>query len=695
MISPHRKSISLFTGILFALSPLSLIAQYPNIQINNPYNKDPEEVSIAINPANPLNLAAGANLQYLYLSTNGGLSWRQSYMSSGFGVWGDPCVIFDRLGYLYFGHLSNPSSGGYWIDRIVVQSSSNGGVSWNSGAEVGYHPPVRQQDKEWLAADMTNSPYRDRIYAAWTEFDRYGSNKPTDSTRILFSRSTDHGQSWSGPVRVSDRGGNAVDADSTVEGAVPAIGPRGEVYLSWSGPLGIMFDKSTDGGATFGNDIFVSDQPGGWDFGIPGIYRANGMPITACDLSMSPFRGSIYISWSDQRYGADNTDLFFCRSTDGGESWSLPSKVNSDSGAHQQFFSWMAVDQSTGYIYIDYYDRRHTSGNATEVYLSRSTDGGSTFTDTLVSANPFTPIPGVFFGDYTNIAALHGHVYPIWMRLDSLTLSVWTALVNDQRTAEVNVRQGWNMISIPLDPDDKTVGSLFSSGFSPAFGYENGYNFADTLFPGRGYWYKFPAASTVPITGTVVASESVAVVSGWNLIGAPSTPAAVSKITSVPGGLSVSPFFSYDGNSYQIADSLRPGLAYWVRSNVPGTLFIAGFTASGSAGKIRIVEQEELPPPPPDPAKVASIPHQFLLEQNYPNPFNPSTVIRYSIPREGRVYLKLYNVYGQEIKTLVDALQHAGLHACRFGGDDLPSGVYFYRLVTGTFSETRKMVLIR
>ncbi|MBI5627291.1 MAG: hypothetical protein HY953_00100 [Candidatus Rokubacteria bacterium] len=58
------------------------------------------------------------------------------------------------------------------------------------------------------------------------------------------------------------------------------------MYVAWSNRSKIWFDRSTDGGATWlTNDIFVSDQPGGWDYGIPGIYRANGLPVTACDLS--------------------------------------------------------------------------------------------------------------------------------------------------------------------------------------------------------------------------------------------------------------------------------------------------------------------------------------------------------------------------------------------------------------------------
>ena len=59
-------------------------------------------------------------------------------MTSSFGVWGDPQCVYDELGYLYFGHLSNPPISGYWIDRIVVQRSTNNGLAWNDGAGVGF-----------------------------------------------------------------------------------------------------------------------------------------------------------------------------------------------------------------------------------------------------------------------------------------------------------------------------------------------------------------------------------------------------------------------------------------------------------------------------------------------------------------------------------------------------------------------------
>jgi hypothetical protein len=255
-----------------------LLAQFPNIRVSRPESTNPEEITIAINPVNPLNLAAGANLDYYYFSTDGGFTWTEERLTSSLGVYGDPCVAFDAKGNLFYAHLSNPSSGD-WLDRIVVQKSIDGGVTWNDGAGVGLNPP-KDQDKEWLIADHTNSPFRNNLYMAWTEFDKYGSADPNDSTRILFSRSTNSGETWSTPVRINDRGGDCRDEDDTVEGAVPAVGPNGEVYLSWAGPLGLMFDKSIDGGNTFGQDIFVSSQIGGWDLAIPGIYRANGLPVT-------------------------------------------------------------------------------------------------------------------------------------------------------------------------------------------------------------------------------------------------------------------------------------------------------------------------------------------------------------------------------------------------------------------------------
>ena len=425
-----KNTILMFTVAILIFSLQAFVfSQYPNKLIDN--TGSPEEVTISINPLNPDILAAGANIDNFYRSTDGGNTWVESHLvSTLLGVWGDPVVLFDSLGNLYYSHLSNPVSG-WWIDRIVVQRSTDNGLTWNDGVGVGLNTYPKVQDKEWMAVDHTQSPYRGNIYMTWTEFDDYGSSNPADSSRIRFSKSTDQGITWSNAIVISDISGNCIDSDNTTEGAVPCVGPNGEIYVAWAGPVGIVFDKSTDGGETWGNDIFVSDMPGGWDFDVSGIYRCNGMPITMCDISSSPYNGNVYVVWSDQRNGSTNTDIFMSRSTNGGNTWTSPIKVNDDNTTRHQFFVWSTIDQSTGHLWFVFYDRRNTTGSETDVFVAKSTDGGNTFENFKVSETPFTPTSGVFFGDYTNIAAWNGKIYPIWMRLQNGQLSVWTTIIND------------------------------------------------------------------------------------------------------------------------------------------------------------------------------------------------------------------------------------------------------------------------
>lgn len=88
-------------------------------------------------------------------------------------------------------------------------------------------------------------------------------------------------------------------------------------------------------------------------------------------------------------------------------------------------------------------------------------------------------------------------------------------------------------------------------------------------------------------------------------------------------------------------------------------------------------------------------PYEFALVQNYPNPFNPSTVISYSIAKEGAVSLKVYNNTGQLVQELVNANQTAGIYNIDFNAADLSSGIYFYTLSTNGFTATKKMILVK
>jgi hypothetical protein len=90
-----------------------------------------------------------------------------------------------------------------------------------------------------------------------------------------------------------------------------------------------------------------------------------------------------------------------------------------------------------------------------------------------------------------------------------------------------------------------------------------------------------------------------------------------------------------------------------------------------------------------------TLPVKYDLLQNYPNPFNPNTNIKFSLPKEGNVVLKVYNIMGEEIKTLVNGFRSAGVYSINFDAKDLTSGLYFYKLQTTEFSKTMKMMLAK
>lgn len=447
---------SLLTFLLLA-GVTVLNAQHQNILIGT--ISSPNEPSIAINLKNTSQLYAGSNIANYYSSQDGGYTWQEGFIhSQQYGVWGDPVLICDTAGAFYFFHLSNPPQGN-WIDRIVCQKTETMNGDWTDGTYMGLNG-TKAQDKHWAAVDWKTNT----IYVTWTQFDQYGSSDPSCHSNIMFSRSTDGGQNWSPALQINSLPGDCIDDDNTTEGAVPCVGPEGQIYVSWAGPEGLLFDKSYDQGNTWlDEDIFVTDIVGGWTYDIPGISRCNGMPVTVCDTGNSPYRGTIYINFSDQRNGADDTDIWLVKSTDGGQSWSQPVRVNDDPPGKQQFFTWMAIDQTNGYLYFVFYDRRNQSDNNTDVYMARSTDGGETFTNFLVSEEPFNPVSAVFFGDYTNIVAHNDVIRPIWTRLHNNQTTIWTAIVDPTAVGIEEYPAGGSPVSMEQSYPNPFAGSTVFS----------------------------------------------------------------------------------------------------------------------------------------------------------------------------------------------------------------------------------------
>jgi hypothetical protein len=94
-------------------------------------------------------------------------------------------------------------------------------------------------------------------------------------------------------------------------------------------------------------------------------------------------------------------------------------------------------------------------------------------------------------------------------------------------------------------------------------------------------------------------------------------------------------------------------------------------------------------------SSIGQTPQSYALHQNYPNPFNPTTVINFDLPVSGTISLKVFDLLGREVATLVDGRMEAGFHQVTFDASRLTSGVYFYRIQAGSFSETKRLVLLK
>ncbi len=424
--------VRLLVSLTFIL-PLNLSAQsHRVIRISEKDALNPGEVSVAINPKNPDNII-GVSFQYgkpgqarvsncRYVTSDGGKTWTTIVAANERNLpQGDDAIAFSSEGIAYHSYMAFD---GLRVKRpprafsgVWVSASRDGGSGWTAPVAVIDHvnSVTPFEDKPYVVTDnVFGSPYKNNVYLAWTRFDVYGSKDPLHRSHIFFSGSSDGGKTFAAPFEVSDTTGGCEDDDNTMEGAIAAAGVKGEVYLVWAGPKGLYFDKSLDGGATFGKDKIIAALPGGWDIDIPGIQRANGMPVTKVDTSNGPHRGTIYVNWVDARN--DDHDVGLMASRDGGNTWSKAMRVNDDKmkNGKEQFFTWMAVDPVDGSVNIVFYDRRDLDGTKTGVTLARSVDGGKTFVNYKLDLAPFECNKEIFFGDYNGIDAYGGRVVPIF-----------------------------------------------------------------------------------------------------------------------------------------------------------------------------------------------------------------------------------------------------------------------------------------
>ncbi len=422
-----KKFYPVFLLIFISLNSFS---QFKNIKLAEQDDKSlpPAEPSIAINKKNPKNIVVGVVPNRVIITNDGGQTWNTSEIKSSLGK--SPIVVSNSKGNLYYFHLADQNAKGKGnedvLDRIICQTSIDEGATWSEGTLIGNNSSPDQL-RAWPAVH----PRKNEVFVTWTQLDKNVNTDPSCQSNIMFSKSG-NGNRFSKAVRVNETSGDCSNDDNTAMGAMATIGADGKIYVTWANQGNIYLDRSYDNGSTWlSNDLHIGKQEGGWNFSVPGLAKCNGLPILTIDNSLSRFQGTMYLLWADQKNGAEDTDIWLMKSRSRGDMWSKPLRINKDEPGSHQFLPWITVDETSGSVYIVYYDRRNYDDQQTDVYLAYSFDGGNSFSETKISETPFTPDPSKPIGDHMSIDAHAGTIIPTWTRMDNGRTSVWASLIKE------------------------------------------------------------------------------------------------------------------------------------------------------------------------------------------------------------------------------------------------------------------------
>ena len=391
-----------------------IILDVDNIQVNSDNTTQVQnEEMVCINPTNTANAVAvwrdfrlGYRRVGVGYTFDGGQTWSDVLFDVPYRPRAsDPVLTVDDDGNYYACTLEYEGT----FDEpsgLYVRKSTDGGMSWSEPVIAIDSVEGVFEDKQWITLDRSSGPTNGNIYISWTRFG--------DITEILLVSSTDGGETYSDPVYVSDEAG--------VQWSVPTVGAGGEVFVAWLQfyypTRGIFLDVSTDQGQTFGQDQLIVPTTVSQDH-INGEILVIAYPALNSDVSLlSPYLGNLYIAYMDEN--VTDMDIFFMKSEDNGATWSEPIRLNDDpehNGA-DQFHPWITVDE-TGVIHAIFYDRRLDSRNRLfDLYYTRSGDAGETWLPneriTTVSSNPGDARLAGLIGEYIGLDAWQGEVQMVW-----------------------------------------------------------------------------------------------------------------------------------------------------------------------------------------------------------------------------------------------------------------------------------------
>ncbi|MCX6149090.1 MAG: T9SS type A sorting domain-containing protein [Ignavibacteriales bacterium] len=215
---------------------------------------------------------------------------------------------------------------------------------------------------------------------------------------------------------------------------------------------------------------------------------------------------------------------------------------------------------------------------------------GLSYLDTTQSNNVFLSTQSTVSGTVNNFSITDLRVHYITTSSEtpktipdnneSVFTNIDLRIVNESNIicTDVTLLQGWNIVSVPVIATNMSTSILFAGANSPTYNYTDKYNIATTLENGKGYWVRYPIATTINICGNIVNSNTIPVTEGWNLVGVYERNVNINQVTTEPWGIVNSPFYGYS-NKYEIPTVMEVGKSYWVRASGAGVINIGNALA--------------------------------------------------------------------------------------------------------------------